>query len=334
MRRLSHPHDHFFRWVFLDRQRAASLLQRVLPADVAGALRWERLCAAPESLIDEALQGQIPDLHFEVPGRRPALLRLLLHHQSTVDRFMALRLLGETTRLLERWRQQRPRARLLPWVLPVVVHHGPRPWRAPTDLRDLLAAPASARQSPDRLLPSLPFLLYDLAALPEAALDGEPLAALALRLLKHAHQRDLWQRLPGWQPLVQQAHAAGGPAGLNAAVEYMFNVCRRPPRPVVRWLAETIAPEEHPMFKSWAQELWEEGEAIGIQKGEAIGIQKGEKQGREAERRALLLHLLSRRFGELSPSQRAVVEAASPEQIARWIDDLFVAPSLSALLGG
>jgi predicted transposase YdaD len=66
---------------------------------------------------------------------------LLLEFQSTVDRFMAVRLLGYIALLWQDLIAQQFVAAdgLLPPVLPIVLYNGDRPWTAPRDLRELIA---------------------------------------------------------------------------------------------------------------------------------------------------------------------------------------------------
>ncbi|MBA3700485.1 MAG: Rpn family recombination-promoting nuclease/putative transposase [Planctomycetes bacterium] len=67
---------------------------------------------------------------------------LLLEFQSTVDRFMAVRLLGYIALLWQDLIAQKtiPADGLLPPVLPIVLYNGDRPWTAPRHLRELIAS--------------------------------------------------------------------------------------------------------------------------------------------------------------------------------------------------
>jgi len=74
-----------------------------------------------------------------LPGGRSCRY-LLLEFQSSVDRFMALRLMvyvGLLYQQLLRGGQVGGEASLPP-VLPMVLYHGERPWTAPTDVGDLV----------------------------------------------------------------------------------------------------------------------------------------------------------------------------------------------------
>lgn len=87
-----------------------------------------------------------------------------------------------------------------------------------------------------------------------------------------------------------------------------------------------------------------EGEAIGLAKGkaegEAIGLAKGKAEGEaiglaKGEAKALrdvLIQFIARRFGPSSASALAQIDAASYAQLARWVDRMFDADTLDALL--
>ena len=99
-------------------------------------------------------------LRFRGEGEGWFYLYLLLEFQSTSDPFMAVRLLTYVGLLLEeiiRREKLKPGDRL-PAVLPLVLHNGKRPWRAPRDLESLFVeVPPGLR----RYLPRLRYLLLD-----------------------------------------------------------------------------------------------------------------------------------------------------------------------------
>lgn len=84
-----------------------------------------------------------------VHSGRDAYLYVLIEHQSTPDRLMALRMLGYQLRIWERHLarpEQRSRTRPLPLIIPVVIYQGRRQWIAPTDLRSDRRRPGPGRR--------------------------------------------------------------------------------------------------------------------------------------------------------------------------------------------
>ena len=108
---------------------------------------------------------------------------LLLEFQSSVDRFMALRIMVYTGLLHQDLirRDELGVDRKLPSVLPVVLYNGERRWRAPTDVQALIQAPP---QGLERFQPDQAFLLIDEGAY--SADDRQPinnLVAARFRLI-------------------------------------------------------------------------------------------------------------------------------------------------------
>ena len=104
------PHDLFARYTFGRPERAEAELRAVLPAQVVSAVDWSSLRLEPGSMVDPELRETESDLLFTARLRtgRSLLLYVLLEHQSSVDRWMALRMLRYVVRQMERWRQEHP----------------------------------------------------------------------------------------------------------------------------------------------------------------------------------------------------------------------------------
>jgi len=128
-----------FRRIFGVPENAASQLRAVLPPDLAGRLDLGQLTPVPASFVDEALKWRYSDLLFTAPlDGRDAYVYLLVEHQSSADPLMAFRMLRYVTRIWDRHLRDRPRARQLPAVIPLVVHHGRGRWASPVQLLDLI----------------------------------------------------------------------------------------------------------------------------------------------------------------------------------------------------
>jgi predicted transposase YdaD len=65
------------------------------------------------------------------------------------------------------------------------------------------------------------------------------------------------------------------------------------------------------------QEAKEEGKEEGVQIGRQEGVQIGRQEGVRLGEAKLLIRLLSRRFGNLSPSQQERIAALSLEELER-----------------
>ncbi|HYH94555.1 Rpn family recombination-promoting nuclease/putative transposase [Hyalangium sp.] len=141
------PHDLFVRYTFDHPERAAAELRAVLPPEVVAQVDWSSLRREVGSVVDAELRERQSDLLFSarLHGGQPLLLYLLLEHPSSVDKWMAFRMLRYVMRQLERWHQQHPESEKLPVILPVVMYHGPEGhWTAALRMEDLFHLPGEA----------------------------------------------------------------------------------------------------------------------------------------------------------------------------------------------
>lgn len=77
-----------------------------------------------------------------------------------------------------------------------------------------------------------------------------------------------------------------------------------------------------------AQALYDELVQHERREGHAEGLRKGRKEGRKEEARALLVRLLTRRFGSLPGPASARVQRAGTATLERWAERVLTARSL------
>src|SRR5690349_11663124 len=143
------PHDLFARFTFGHPERAAAELRAALPPHVVSEVDWSSLRREPGSVVDPELRETESDLLFTARLRegRPLLLYVLLEHQSSVDRWMALRMLRYVVRQVEHWREKHPEHTVLPVIIPLVMYHGPDgAWLAPRRVEELFDLPGEGEQ--------------------------------------------------------------------------------------------------------------------------------------------------------------------------------------------
>jgi hypothetical protein len=284
----------------------------------------------PGSWIDEELRSRHADLLFTVPLHgRPTLVYVLLEHKAGSDRWTVLQVLRYVVRIYERWRSDHPDQEFLPLILPVLVHHGERPWQAPRRLAELLDLGDLVGPAREQLLamqPQFALCVDDLAAIDEAVLRSrspDAIAQLALLLLQQLPDvreldpvaiverwRDLFlalRRSPEWE--------FHGPRVFH----YMY---RRLETTLERLLAasDLLHDGRSTMAKSLADTLIEQGHA----KGEAKGHARGKLE--------LLQRLLTTRFGPLPDDVLDSLRAAPLERLDQIAERLFTASSLRELL--
>ncbi len=238
---------------------------------------------------------------------------------------MALRLSGMVQDFLDDWHRRNPRSRYLPAVLPVVLHHGPRPWRAPTSLLELTDLSEQARADLAGHLLSLDFVLDDLRTVPDEVIDArplDPLPRLILGIMKHyrsprllafylAHAADV-------RDLLATEH---GRLGLFISIRYTERVNPHLDRDtLIRHLAPLVGPGLEDTMLTFEQLLRKEEFQKGIEKGVEKGVVRGQRE--------LLLDLLTERFGSLPAAVTQRVARASLQDLKRWGSRILTAASL------
>ena len=94
-----------------------------------------------------------------------------------------------------------------------------------------------------------------------------------------------------------------------------------PPDVIQRLLAMSIL-EDSSVYQLIVRKGLQEGRELGLQQGLQEGLEEGLQQGRQQEAATLLLRMLQRRCGPLSPNQRDTIHAMSLDRLEQLGDAL------------
>ncbi|MCB9766144.1 MAG: Rpn family recombination-promoting nuclease/putative transposase [Alphaproteobacteria bacterium] len=330
---MSNHHDVLFKEVFGEPRYAAQHLRETLPAAVLARIDLNTLQRVERSFVDADLSERHADLLFTVrlkSGER-ALLYMLFEHQSTPDPLMPYRMVVYTLRIWDHWLKEHPDAQRLPLVYPLVLYHGQRLWTAPLDLAGLIDLPDDAVEDFADVLPHLRYQLADLSQEPDEALTSGALVALVKLLFKHDHQPDLPERLLRWQEIFLRAASEGGLRAVELTARYILEVTD-PGRsvPVLKQLSGPVLGDRTEEFvMNVATTIRDLGRKEGLREGRTEAL----KEARRLQVR-VLVSLLERRFGAVSPAARARVEAADLDTLTGWTERILSVESIDALLSG
>jgi predicted transposase YdaD len=324
------PHDALFKLAFERPEHASGVLRTLLPAAAVARMDFSTLELVPGSFRDAELRDVETDLLYRVQlGGQPALVYVLLEHQSSVDPGMAWRLLRYVVKILESWSREHPAAQRLPAVLPVVVAHGERPWTAPTSLLALYDLDEPTRSALEPWLVNFRFVLDDLAVQSSEALRARPeasaLARLTLFLLQRGRESpDLLSELRSWVEVLRQVGASGGD-DLVAIVVYSWVVADVPPAELRAFLRDEL--HTNP------DEVMGAAEKFLARIGPTTWLQRGREEGKAEGKDEVVLRLLARRFGPLAPVAEQRVRAASTDALDAMADRVLDAERLEDVLG-
>jgi predicted transposase YdaD len=339
---MSGPHDLFARYTFSHPERAKAELRAVLPPHVVSEVDWTSLRREPGSVVDPELRETESDLLFSARLRtgRPLLLYVLLEHQSSVDRWMALRMLRYVVRQVERWRQENPERALLPVIIPLVMYHGPEgAWTAPRRVEDLFDLPEEERERWGELVPRFEYLLDDLTAEREEALKkrpGPPLARLAWLVLRHGRSEELARKLPEWVALF--ARVQEGPEGaehLVVLIRYLLWVGDESVHEAARGVLHSVLDEQRAeeLMRSYGEQLIERGLQQGLARGREEGLQRGLQRGLSRGRAEDILRILAARGVQADEAARQhILTCTDVATLDRWFDRSLNATTLADVL--
>lgn len=203
---------------------------RAHPPELAKVAKWKTLALVPGSFVDEELKDSHSDLLFSVEMRsRYTLLYVLFEHQSTVDPWMPLRLLEYMLRIWRAHLTDNPKARRLPPIVPIVLHHSEHGWTAGTSFEGLFEMDDAVATELMPFVPRFRFVLDDVSRATDDELRARAVTALAklvLGCLRHARQMPEMLGDPDrWETTLREvADAPHGVHALGIVPRHVFHV--------------------------------------------------------------------------------------------------------------
>ncbi len=307
-------HDASYKDLFSHPEMVADLLTGFVPEPWVQELDLGTLEKVSGSYVSDDLRTREDDLVWRVRLREGWLyVYLLLEFQSSVDTYMAVRLLtyvGLLYQDLIRRREVGP-AGLLPPVVPIVLYNGLARWRAAVDVAGLVVAGPGGLAA---YRPQLRYLLIDEGAVPAEALPETRNLVAALFRLEHSRQpedvRRVVERLIEWLARPEQV-------SLRRAFTVWLRRVLLPVRlrgahvPEVSDLQEVrsmLAERVIEWTLDWKQQGIEEGRREGLQQGLQEGLQQGLQQGLITAAREGVLAALEIRFGTLPVALQEAIQ--------------------------
>lgn len=205
-----------------------------------------------------------------------------------------------------------------------MLYNGHAPWRSSHSLDALLLAPPPGL-APYRV--QARYLLIDEQRLATADLPLRNLAAALFRLevaRTSADFRSVTAHLLEW--LSGDEHQR-----IRRAFALWLNRRLRHRMPEANIPETDDLAEVHSMFPDNLLAEIERKARAAERKAHRKGLQEGLQEGRHEAEVTILLRLLERRFGTLSPEIRQRIVSADPTRIGQWLDQAIDAPDLKTI---
>ena len=131
-------HDSAYKRLFSHARMVKDLLRGFALRECASELDFSSLEQFKANLVGDRSWQRLPDLIWRLRWKGEWLY-VILEFQSTVKRFMAVRMAADVVLLYQELIRQKmlTRAGKLPPVLPLVLYNGVRPWKEPADVGQL-----------------------------------------------------------------------------------------------------------------------------------------------------------------------------------------------------
>ena len=304
--------DAAYKELFSHPRMVEDLLRGIVAGQWSDALDFTTLEKLPAEYVSDDLRRRQGDLLWRVRFRdRWLYVLVLLEFQSTVDPYMALRVLVYTGLLYQDLvrRGALERGEKLPPVLPVVFHNGRSRWTAALEVSDLIA-PVSEALAPYQ--PSQRYFLVDAGDCRAEDLPEGNLVSALIALERSRSAADLKQAvdaLVDWlrDPEEQGLKRSFGEWIRQVLVPGRFASAELPPMPELEEVQTMLAERVKEWTEEWRQEGLKRGLEEGREQGREQGLEQGLEQGREqgleqgleqgrAEERALLCRMTARKF--------------------------------------
>ena len=310
---MSKNHDSSYKFLFSNPELVRDLIMGFIPDEWLQSLDYSTLEKVPGSYISDDFKQREDDIVWKVKvGGDWVYLYLLMEFQSSVDKYMALRMMVYIGLLYQDLikRGEVLEDGRLPPILPIVLYNGSQKWTAATNISELIpVVPGLVSQ----FTPSLHYLLIDENNYTDSELASLHNLVAAVFRLEHASSpsavSELTQLLTDWlsdRPDLRRMFALWIRATLMRKQEYGIVMPQVDDLQEIRvMLADKV--------EEWAKAYIAEGKQEGLQQGEVLALQR----------------LLAKRFGVIPADTIALIANAPVVDIERWLDRVIDAKQLS-----
>ncbi len=339
------PHDSVYRRLFTHRRMIEDLIRGFLLGPWVKKLDFESLEVVASHYVSDYLDQRESDVIWRVrygPDKDDWFyVYILLELQSTVDRFMGLRLWVYMALVYQSLIKEGlvPKNRLLPPALAVVLYTGEQKWWAPTQLAELLQTVEGITP------PSFEYVVLDANHLQLEKL--EPITNVASGVFRLERANDLEQLKTVIEEVRQLVETEEKELDTDFALlvsSILGKLARQGENvPNVSTLMEArnmLAERAAKWTEQWLQEGLEKGRQEGMQKGRQEGMQKGRQEGMQEGRQEgmqkglrlgmveILKKQMKQRFGELPLWAVEQLERADVDTLEDWSSRLLEAGRL------
>ena len=160
---IHNPHDKLFKKTFSEKQTAIAFFEAYLPNNLVKHIQFETLKLVPANFIDEEFKEFQSDVIFQVKIKNKiSYLYILFEHQTRIEPLFPFRLLRYKVKIWDELVRKNRNLKLLPPILPILLHQGEKSWNISTEFIDILDLDLSVKKDLSSFLPNFKHILIDL----------------------------------------------------------------------------------------------------------------------------------------------------------------------------
>ena len=306
-------HDHSYKMLFSHAALVRDLLSGFVQEDWIKDLDLDTLEKVASTFVADDLREREDDTIWRVRCRDSWIyIYILIEFQSTVDRFMAVRLMTYIGLLYQDLIRtgQILKNNKLPPVLPLVLYNGQQTWSGVTAIEELIEEVPGGLT---KYRPTLSYLLLDESRHQLQGVSANNLVAAIFRLERSNEiddVRQLVQELIDWLKAPEQS-----------SLRRAFAV----------WIRRVLLPVRLPGQKLEKVNDLNEVDAMLAERVKEWTYewkQEGRQEGRQEGEVDILLRLMKLKFGKLDAAIVSRVEKASEAQLLVWSERILSAEKL------
>ena len=330
---IRHIHDKHFRESMSHKDLAQDFLDNYLPPAVRRHVDLSTLALCKDSFVSADKSTFYSDLLYKVAttSQAEAYIYLLFEHKSSPDRFTALQMLRYMVEIWEQYLDQHPASITLPFIVPIVVYHGPSRQQG-ISMGELVDMPDEAMKI---YMPDFALDFLDFSPKTDRKIKGQILTQLFIHCLQAKNEPKAVHRLVEIFTLIAQLDDSATSMEWMRSIFIYINQVMDIDKDVVTKLTRLhLTANKEDAIMTIAEQWRIEGETRGLMKGrmegEAQGLIKGEAQGLMKGQATILKHQIAAKFGD-QVFQRTVqehVQNATPEQLALWAERILFAKTI------
>ncbi|ALM52066.1 Rpn family recombination-promoting nuclease/putative transposase [Halomonas huangheensis] len=294
---MNHPHDHSYKLLFSEPRVVRDLLTGFVKEDWIERLDLDSLEKVSSTFVTDDLRDREDDVIWRVRfGDEWLYVYLLIEFQSTIDPFMALRIMTYVGLLYQDLVKQKKLTQdnRLPPVLPIVLYNSEKRWNAALNVSELVQ---SVPGHLEHYRPDLPYLLLDegeIVANGEWPEETRNVVSAIFRLEHHHSQQDavdLIGLLVQWLQAPEQTQLR---RHFVLWIKRVLLPSWVPDNDENEWQALNDLNEVHNMMAERAKRWPEQWKQQGLEEGRQEGREEGRKEGEQSHAQLVARNMIER----------------------------------------